>query len=168
MYYAASRLAISGLTLWTWWAWRTAVFNSGQNQLLAYSMYIFVPGANVLLNITQLTTVFDLLGIAKRVSRRARGLREEERQRSDAASVHVEQLAVCPAGAGGGGGGGRLEVAVAPSPRGGCDHHSEADAGKQGGTPTKMATPRGGGGWQPHAGDSLRLRVHDAAAPGAA
>lgn len=81
-YYALSRLAIMGLSLWTWWQAYDVVFKSGlHNNVIVYSLWCFTPAANLILNATQSTTVFNLFGIAAKVRARSRAAQQNDQVR---------------------------------------------------------------------------------------
>jgi hypothetical protein len=70
-YYVISRMFICALSLWTWWLAYDVVFTEDHNNfVIVYAFWIFIPPANVILNITQLTTVVNLFGIAGKVKKR--------------------------------------------------------------------------------------------------
>ncbi|CAE8616864.1 unnamed protein product [Polarella glacialis] len=76
-YYVLSRAAIMVLSMWTWWDMRHAAWTENvQNSWVCYSLWLFIPFANMILNFTQYTTVQSLFGIAARVAQRHGEARE--------------------------------------------------------------------------------------------
>merc|ERR1712137_1110354 len=77
-YYAITRGFIAVMSVWTWWASKDCVFMSGShNNFVVYSLWLFVPVANVILNITQITTIQSLFGIAASARKRANSSAKE-------------------------------------------------------------------------------------------
>jgi hypothetical protein len=69
-YYVISRMFICALSLWTWWRAYDLVFTEDHNNfVIVYAFWIFIPPANLILNVTQLTTVVNLFGIAGKVKK---------------------------------------------------------------------------------------------------
>jgi len=72
-YYMVTRLGIAVISLWTWWDAKHDVWNDPiMYPTIVVGMWLFVPAANLILNVTQYTTVVSLFGIAKNVERRCK------------------------------------------------------------------------------------------------
>ena len=91
-YYMVTRLGIAVISLWTWWdanhdvwndpimcptifivsfAQQSAHYENAQGWQVA-GLWLFIPAANLILTVTQYTTVVSLFGIAKNVERRCK------------------------------------------------------------------------------------------------
>jgi len=83
-YYFLTRAAIMIVSLRTWWETRDEVFGKSlADSWVVYSLWLFIPLANAVLNASQLTTVQSLLGIAASVWERCAELAVER-------SLHAE------------------------------------------------------------------------------
>jgi Ca2+-binding EF-hand superfamily protein len=77
-YYLLTRICILSISMWTWWDCYDSVFSdSRHNSVVVYAFWLFVPMTNIILNITQLTTVQSLFGIARTVRQRASEIQED-------------------------------------------------------------------------------------------
>jgi hypothetical protein len=83
-YYLLTRICITIISLWTWWDCYDSVFSdSRHNSVVVYAFWLFVPMANMILNITQLTTVQSLFGIARTVRQRASEIQHDQSENVD-------------------------------------------------------------------------------------
>jgi len=87
-YYLASRILITIIVLWTWWDWHDCVFLDGiHNSVFVYALFVFIPPVTIILNMTQMTTVVSLFGIAAKVRKKLQEHRKIKRILQDAADV---------------------------------------------------------------------------------
>lgn len=77
-YYGLSRLAITIISMWTWCDSYALVFQDGlHNSAAVYGLRLFIPLANVILNVTQWSTLTSLFGIAAAVRKKSAELQQQ-------------------------------------------------------------------------------------------